>query len=162
MFVGVYKVIGIDLAAKERNPTGICILKEKVITKIVYKDEEILKTIEQEKPLVVVFDAPLSIEIPFRECERELIKRGFHPLPLSLKSMQELAIRAQKLKEKIEYVSIETFPRAVEKILNFSYEKFRKYFRTKHEYDAWLCAIVGKCYLLEKYEDLEGIILPSL
>ncbi len=154
--------MGIDLAAKNKNPTGICVLNSKLSCFTVFKDEEILDLINKYKPLIVAIDAPLNIEIPFREAERELIKRGFHVLPLSLKSMQELSLRAQKLISKIKSKVIETFPRAVERILRFNYKLFKLYFRNKHEYDAWLCAIVAKLYYYGFYENLKGIILPKI
>ena len=160
-----YIILGIDLAAKEKNPTGICYDDKKLITSILYSDEEILNLVYKINPAIIVFDSPLSIEEPYRKAERELIRRGYKPLPLNIKSMKELYNRAigliNKIREKLgEVIIIETFPRAVEKIIGFDYNKFKKYFRTKHEYDAWLCFIVGKLYLFGYYEEIYEIVLP--
>jgi len=158
--------IGIDLAAKDKNPTGIYIGDEEIIKKIVYKDEEIVMLIENFSPAIISIDSPLTFKIPYREEEMELRKLGFKPLPLSLKSMYELYKRAVRIKEKVEKIKgikiIETFPRAIEKILGFDYDYFKKYFRNKHIYDAWLCYINSKCYYFNRYIKLKNIYLPNI
>lgn len=163
----MYKILGIDLASKEKNKTGIC-YKDKILEfKIVYSNEEILEIIKNIKPNIVVIDAPLSKEkIPFRDCELELLKRGFRPMPLSIKSILELANRGIFIKNEIKKICnseiFETFPRAVEKILGFNYSKFKNYFKSKHIYDAWLCYLAGLYYYIGKYENLKGIIIPNV
>jgi len=163
----MYKILGIDLAAKDKNPTGICYYNKKLYFSIVHKDEEIYKIVEELLPEVIVIDAPLSLEkVPFRDSERELLKRGFKPMPLTIKSIRELSERAIRIKEKIEkeygIKVLETFPRAVEKILGFNFHMFKGYFKSKHIYDAWLCYLTGLFYKVGKYEDIKGIILPKI
>ncbi|RDD52656.1 DUF429 domain-containing protein [Nanoarchaeota archaeon NZ13-N] len=163
----MYRILGIDLAAKDRNPTGICYYNKGLHFLIVYRDEEIFRVIENLLPEIAVIDAPLSLEkVPFRDSERELLKRGFRPMPLTIKSIRELSERAIRIKEKIEkeygIKVLETFPRAVERILGFNFHMFKEYFRSKHIYDAWLCYLTGLFYKIGKYEDLKGIVLPKI
>lgn len=160
-------ILGIDLAAKEYNPTGICYYYKKLECKILKRDIEILDLIEILRPKIIVIDAPLSMEkFPYRDSEKELLKRGFRPMPLTIKSIRELAERAIRLKkifeEKYNSDVLETFPRAVEKILNINYNILKPFFRSKHLYDAWLCYLTGIFYKIGKYENIKGIILPKL
>jgi len=37
--------VGVDLAAKESNPTGICVLDDKIVVETVYTDREIVERI---------------------------------------------------------------------------------------------------------------------
>lgn len=56
-------ILGIDLAGKENNPTGLCLLESaKAKLKIVYPDEEILEEIKQNSPELIAIDAPLSFD----------------------------------------------------------------------------------------------------
>ena len=162
-----YCVVGIDLAGKPENPTGICVLTESgAKTRVVFKDEEILSIIKRVSPKVVAIDAPLWLppdNVPWRICEILLMQRGFRPLSLVLPSMRLLALRAKGLTKKIKEVCssteiIEVFANATEKILGLKKERGR----SKDEYDALLCALTAKYYLERKYEDLGGIIVPKL
>lgn len=148
------KVFGIDLAAKETRRTGMCILTNSVRIFSVKTNYEIISNIKSEVPDVVCIDAPLKIvNYPYRMCERILIRMGFRPLPLTMKSMKELALRAVKLKKLFNKMSIdviETFPRVVETILGIRKEHVEKYLGitiNKDEYDAYLCAKVGNLYM---------------
>lgn len=144
---------GIDLAAKEKNPTGICFLNREVEAFIVYGDEEIVRLIKEKKPIVTAMDAPLRIELPFRTCERELIKLGYRPMPLTIPSIRKLALRAIRLKRKLARITkvIETFPGAFR-------HKFKVRFRNKHMQDAYLCALVAKYYHKKKAKSIKGEI----
>ena len=56
------KILGIDLAGKQENPSGIAILdgnKLKLLT--YYTDNEIFDLIDELKPRVIIIDAPLSL-----------------------------------------------------------------------------------------------------
>ncbi len=161
-----YCVVGIDLAGKPENPTGICVLTESgAKTRVVFKDEEILAIIKRVNPKVVAIDAPLWLppdNVPWRICEVLLMQRGFRPLSLVLPSMRILALRARglakRIKEQCNAEVIEVFANATEKILGLKKERGR----SKDEYDALLCALTAKYYLDGKYEDLDGIIIPKL
>jgi hypothetical protein len=157
------KVIGIDLAGKEKNPTGFCVLTEKKTkTKVLFLDVEILEEIENERPDCIAIDAPFWLPRTgvWRPCDIKLLKRGFRPLSPVLPTMKLLTLRASKLVKtliKRNYKVIEVFPRATERILGLSKEPRKN----EHEYDALLCALTAKAYLEGNYENLDGIIIPK-
>lgn len=165
------KIVGIDLAGKEKNPTGFCVLttneKDSAEVTLVYTDEEIIRNVEIAKPTIICIDAPLSMPRKgeyFRKCDREMISRGYRVLSPRIPSMLILVERGIQLAKRLRelgYRCIEVFPRATERILGL--EKERRVNQDK--YDALLCALTGKCYLNGKYEavgDEEGIIIiPS-
>ena len=170
------KIVGIDLAAKETNPTGLAILDDSNLkTLILYTDKQILQKIFDFRPSLVGIDAPITKQKgPWRPAEKELLKRGFRPLPLNLKSMRELSRRAYRLTKKIESERIEvieTFHQAIRKILKVEKIDDLKKFKfrlsvgkSKHELDACLIAITCHLYLIEKTESLgiqEKIIIPK-
>ena len=170
IFVEV-KIVGLDLAGKEKNPTGFCLLKIEGKKRssecwILYKDEEIFIKIEEIKPKVVCIDAPFSYPQKgyFRKCDLELIKKGFRCLSPLFPGVKILVERARnlvrKIKEKDERIEvIEVFPRAAEKILGLEKEKRVN----KDKYDALLCAITGEFYLKGNFERIgdekEGLIV---
>ncbi len=63
------EILGIDLAGKPENPTGISILNVPNLEtlspdlkfKLLYKDGEILREIKKLKPDLIAIDAPLSL-----------------------------------------------------------------------------------------------------
>ena len=158
-------ILGLDLSAKENRRTGYFYLKDEPKFGILYKNEEILELIKKEKFKYVFIDAPLTYEYPYRIEEKLLYKEGFKPLPLSLKSMKELYERANYLKNKIYEIGnievFETFPRAVEKILKLKYEYFKKTFKYKDIYDAYLSFLSGLFYIKGKYKKYGELILPD-
>ena len=168
------KVIGIDLAGKDENDTGLCIFitpgKEsplgKCETKLLHSDMEVLREIESINPDCIAIDAPFWIPksgrtlVPWRRAEELLMKRGFKPISTSLPTMGMLALRAfhlvAVLRER-KFRVIEVFAQASEKILRLSKEPRKN----KDEYDALICALTAKAYLEDRYEDLDGIIIPK-
>lgn len=155
-------VIGIDLAGKDKNPTGICVLGDKTETKSLFSDEEIINEVTRIKPDLVAIDAPLSFPASgyYRQCEELLSARGFKPLSPLFPYMRILVERGMKLKaefEKIGIKVIEVFPKASESILGLNKTEHAN----EHEYDALVCALTGKSYLDGNYEDLSGIIVPK-
>lgn len=157
------KIIGIDLAGKESNPTGFFILTEKgSCAKTLYSDQEILSEVKKTGPDLIAIDAPFSLPKTgwWREGDLELKKAGFRPLSPKFPSMRILVQRTQKLLQKLKgYKVIEVFPRATEKILGTKKERGA----SPHEYDALLCALTGKYYLRGKYRVFgpEQIIVPK-
>jgi predicted nuclease with RNAse H fold len=130
---------GLDLAAVEKNPSGACILEELKCTTL-FTDGEILSFFEGME--LVGVDAPLSIEIPWRDGERSLIKEGYRPLPLSMESMKALHERAARLKKRLPLV--ETFVAPMRsKLVDYL---ARKMGWNKHERDAFLAALAVKAY----------------
>lgn len=170
------KIMGIDLAGKEENPTGICILKMngKISLHTLYGDGEILEKISQDKPSLIVVDAPLSLPKGrcclekececavgghFRQSEREIRRYG-PVLPLTFTGMKMLTMRGVGLAEamgrafKGRCQLKETHPRTVQKILGFKDLKrdLGEYFQmprdsNEHELDALLAALTGFFYL---------------
>lgn len=158
------KVVGIDLAGKPKNPTGFCVLTDNFTeTKLVYSDEDILREVEVAKPKCIAIDAPfwLPRDGVWRPGELSLLKRGFKPISPVFPTMRILAMRAGKLVRILKdrgFRTIEVFSKASEGVLGLSKEPRKN----KDEYDALLCALTAKAYLEEKYEDLDGIIIPKI
>lgn len=152
-------ILGIDLAGKENNPTGLCLLKSaKAKLKIVYSDEEILEEIKQNSPELIAIDAPLSFGN--RLCDKQLKYLGV--MPLNLPSINLLAKRAVNLVNKIgKKEIIEVFPTGTAKILKVYSKNIVEYRNNlqslinstlpaklnKHLIDAFLSALTGFLYL---------------
>lgn len=146
---------GLDLSASEEKVSGVCIMNDSVRTFSLRGDEEIVEALKDCE--VVAVDAPLTFKPPWREEEKELMKRGFRPLPLSLPSMRRLYERARKLKEKLESYGvkvIETFPGALRK-------RFKPIGKNEHERDAFLCALSALAFKRGSYEKLGELIVPK-
>ena len=147
-------VVGLDLAALSKNPTGFCLVDKEPITKLLYSDEEIINEIEKFKPSIVAIDAPLSLpkgRAKERKVEKQVRKLGIGILPPSLPAMRKLTLRAISLKKKFNsrgIIVIETFPHAVLQLNSLIAKKVTKLkFNTKHERDAYICSLVAKAYV---------------
>jgi hypothetical protein len=171
-------IVGLDLAGVESRPTGLCILKGmKAETSLVYKDEEVLKRIEESKPRIVAIDAPLSLpagresieqrtNVHLRECDKELLRRGIKFFPITLGPMRKLTSRGINLRGILENKHlrvIEVYPGGAQDILGISRkQQGLKRLRaglekvgvrglnnrmSDHELDAVTCALVGKLLL---------------
>ena len=56
------KIIGIDLAGKQDNPTGFCVLDQDQVTlKTLYPDKDIINDTKRINPSLIAIDAPLSL-----------------------------------------------------------------------------------------------------
>jgi predicted nuclease with RNAse H fold len=171
-------IVGLDLAGVESRPTGVCVLKDmRAETSLVYKDEEILKRIEESKAKIVAIDAPLSLlagrdsidqrtDVHLRECDKELLRRGIKFFPVTLGPMRKLTNRGINLRRTLEnkrFRVIEVYPGGAQDILGIS-RKQRGLGRLRaglekagivglndrmsdHELDAVTCALVGKLLL---------------
>ena len=123
------KIIGIDLAGSERRETGFCILEEdRVRTKVLKADEEIIGSTVEEKPELTAIDAPLSLpkgrcclrdDCPcrgrghLRNCDRDLIKLKIRFFPLTLGPMRSLTRRGMMMKKVLEqrgFTVVEVYP----------------------------------------------------
>lgn len=182
-----YKIIGIDLAGKPENPTGICFLNENKLNFFTcFSDNEIMDLIATNNPSLIVIDAPLSLpkgrcclssecscsEIGghFRAAEVEMRKYG-RTLPLTFRGMRMLTERAIKLANKLKenYKVIESHPRTIQKILDFkSPQDVKKYYSipsniSEHELDAALLVLNGLFYIEGRFMEFgdigEGIII---
>jgi len=189
-------IVGLDLAGVESRPSGFCILDEfKIETFLSYTDKEIIQKIEELKPKVIAIDAPLSLppgrksieernDVHFRECDRELLKRGIKFFPITLGPMRKLTERGIKLKKILKnkgFKVIESYPGGAQDVLKIPRKqrgldglrkgleklgiKGLKSGMTDHELDAVTCAYVGKLFLEGKSETLgvieDGIIMPK-
>jgi predicted nuclease with RNAse H fold len=171
-------IVGLDLAGVESRPTGFCILKDmKAETSLIYKDEEMLKRIEESKPKIVAIDAPLSLpagresieqrtNVHLRECDKELLRRGIRFFPVTLGPMRKLTSRGMNLRRAIEdrhFRVIEVYPGGAQDVLGIprkqkGLERLRAGLEragvrglnnrmSDHELDAVTCAFVGKLLL---------------
>ncbi|MEM1540192.1 MAG: DUF429 domain-containing protein [Candidatus Bathyarchaeia archaeon] len=162
-------IIGIDLAGKEKNPTGLAVLKhKKVETCLVYTDEEILNKLCNAKPSIVAIDAPLKLPKKgfLRKADSELIKKGYRVFPPGLPAMKTLtmrAIRLNRLITKSGVKTIEVHPTSTRKALNMptkDWENIQEIFKklglsgtveervlTPHELDAITAAFTAYLYL---------------
>lgn len=183
------KIVGIDLAGKEENPSGICILQRgKLVLKTLYTNANILKAINLINPSVIAIDAPLSLPKGrcclekdcacavgghLRQAERDIRPYG-RVLPLTFRGMKMLTLRGIALAEELikNYRVIETHPRTSQKMLGLKdphdLSRFYKLPRdaTEHELDAALAAVTGFLYLKDCYLELgdpeEGtIVIPA-
>jgi len=125
--------LGIDLAASERGPSGVCLLKglEAGPVLILRSDDEILRFASGFHPSIVAIDAPLSLprgrrfpddrEGPhFRECDLALRKLGIKFFPVTLGAMRKLTARGIHLKEELcrsGFEVIEVYPGGAQDIL---------------------------------------------
>lgn len=176
------KAVGIDLAGKEDNSTGIAILENHDIrTDILYSDNEITEMCKSEDPKIVAMDAPLSFpeEGGLREADSELINRGHRVLPPALGGMESLTRRGIRLSKRLDergFEVIEIHPRTSGRILfgsgsrddwisKLEDEGWRPDSKpTEHEIDSVLAAITGLLYLEGKTEKVgksgKEIIIP--
>jgi predicted nuclease with RNAse H fold len=176
-------IIGLDLAGVESRPTGLCILKHMTTkTSLVYIDEEILKTIEENKPKIIAIDAPLSLPpgrtsieertgVHLRECDKELLRREIKFFPITLGPMRKLTNRGINLRRTLEnkhFKVIEVYPGGAQDVLKIprkqqGLEKLKEGLKnldlnglnskmSDHELDAVTCAFVGKLFLDGKSE----------
>ncbi|MGB9936525.1 MAG: DUF429 domain-containing protein [Methanobacterium sp.] len=183
--------MGIDLAGKPKNPTGICFLDHnKLYFKTLFSDNQILEFIAENNPSLIVIDAPLSLpsgrcclsnkcgcsEVGghFRAAEIEMRKYG-RTLPLTFRGMRALTERGIEIADKLKesYEVIESHPRTIQKVLGLKNpESIVKYYKipnnvNEHELDAALLVLNGIFYLkgnfIEFGDEEEGIIiLPKL
>ncbi len=149
----------------------------KTETCLVYKDEEILKRVEESEPKIVAIDAPLSLpsgresieqrtNVHLRECDKELLRRGIKFFPITLGPMRKLTSRGINLRRTLENKHIrvmEVYPGGAQDILGIP-RKQQGLARLRaglekagvrglnnrmsdHELDAVTCALVGKLWL---------------
>lgn len=133
-------VLGIDLAASPRRPTGICLLSgPNAELRLAFSDEDIAAAAPDVR--LISIDAPLSLPEGrcclrsdctcargphSRRCEREIRKLGIRILPLTLGPMRALTRRGIALKRRFEDKGlkvIETFPLGAQAIWNLPGKK---------------------------------------
>lgn len=169
------KVVGIDLAGKQKNPTFICILfGKKTQFKIAYSDEEILNISRVVNPDIIAIDAPIMNGEPRIRTADRLLKK-YKAFPPTLSGMKCLTKRGSKLALRFtsQFKVIEVFPTATAKILGKYGKDFRETaanfdikVKNKDELDAYLCCLTGKMFLegntIAVGDDEGKIIVPKL
>jgi uncharacterized protein len=190
-----FVVVGIDLAGSPRRPTGMCLLRGLgAHTHVAFSDEDILNTVHHAQPDLVPIDAPLSLPKGrrtihdrsgehFRDCDRELLRRGIRFFPITLGPMRMLTERGLALQAKISamgYRVIECYPGAAQDVWGLPRQhRNRKALVaglkklgvrgltkaiTSDELDAATAALVGRWVLLGRGEMLggaDGIVIPE-
>jgi len=167
-------IIGIDLAGKEENPTGLAILRNKTVeTCLIYTNKEILGKVVQTNPKIVAIDAPLKLPKSgiFRNADKILIKKGYRVFPPGLPAMKKLTLRAIELNKLITERSIQTIevhPTSTRKALGMPTKDWKtiqnilkcmglegsldQYTLTPHEIDAITAALTGYLHIEELTE----------
>lgn len=157
------KILGIDLAGKTTNPTGICLLNNDTLDfKTVFSDEQILEILSIFKPDIIAIDAPIMSGKPRNRKADKLLKK-YKALSPSMPTMKSLTIRGSKLATKLvsQFKVIEVFPTATAKILRIYSKNYRKIVskleinvKNKHELDAYLCCLTAKMFLEGKTNEI--------
>jgi predicted nuclease with RNAse H fold len=149
----------------------------KAETSLVYSDAEVLERIEESEPEIVAIDAPLSLpagresieqrtNVHFRECDKELLRRGIKFFPVTLGPMRKLTnrgIRLRRILESKRFGVIEVYPGGAQDVLGIprkqrGLDKLRAGLKkagvkglgsrmSDHELDAVTCALIGKLHL---------------
>lgn len=136
------RVVGIDLRATEKRPTGWALLSSATTeTRLLKSDEEIILETLRQNPHIISIDSPLGIPAGrcctrdscqcrdkgiLRECERTLWRRGVRVFPCLLPSMQKLTARGIRLARafrKRGYTVIESYPGAAQDIMRIPRKK---------------------------------------
>ncbi|MCX8150911.1 MAG: DUF429 domain-containing protein [Candidatus Bathyarchaeota archaeon] len=163
------RLIGLDLAGKSKNPSGIAILEGRNLkARLVYTDTEILEVIEKNKPELIAIDAPLNTPLQgfSRKADRDMIKNGYRVLPPKLTFMNTLTSRAVKLNKRIKekhYRTIEVHPTSSRKALQIALKDWKSIQETlkalglqgelqtrrliTHELDAATAALTARLHI---------------
>ncbi|MEM1564247.1 MAG: DUF429 domain-containing protein [Candidatus Bathyarchaeia archaeon] len=181
-------IIGIDLAGKEKNPTGLAVWQNRTVkTCLIYTDKEILKKLTCINPKIVAIDAPLKLPKNgiFRKADKELIKKGYRVFPPGLPAMKKLTLRAVKLHKLITEAGIKTIevhPTSTRKALGMPTKDWKKiqsilkqiglsgtlnkHPLTPHEIDAVTAALTGYLHIKGLTESIgdheEGYIVVPI
>jgi hypothetical protein len=181
-------IIGIDLVGKPENPTGWATWENKTVkTSLLYKDNQILEAIAQNKPEIIAVDAPFSLPKSgiLRKADTKMIKNGYRVFPPTLPAMKILTMRAMKLNRLIAekgFKTIEVHPTSTCKALSIPPKDWGKVQTvltqiglkgdlkvrtlTPHEIDAVISVLTAYLYMRKQTKALgdeeEGyIIIPK-
>lgn len=178
------KIVGIDLAGRAKNPSGIAVLAGRTFkTELLHTDEQLIEICTRERPKVVAIDAPLSIPSrgSLRVADRSLIERGLRVFPPTFAGMRSLTQRGIRLAKQLRkrFEVIEIHPRTSGLVL-FGRSDRRVWIErlrrrgwkisselSAHEIDAVVAALTGYLYVRRKTEAVgektEGTIaVPSI
>lgn len=178
-------VMGIDLAGKPKNPTGLAVLDGRSVKiGLLHTNKQILESITNNEPSLIAIDAPFSLPQRgiLRKADVAMIKNGYRVFPPSLPAMKKLTLRAIKLNKLIEEKgvrTIEVHPTSACKALGMPLKEWKKiqniliqiglkgdlegYALTSHEIDAVIAALTAHLYTKGETEALgdekEGFII---
>ncbi|MEM2099466.1 MAG: DUF429 domain-containing protein [Candidatus Bathyarchaeia archaeon] len=178
-------IIGIDLAGKPKNPTGVALWRQKIIkAHLAYADDDLLTCVKNFKPLIVAIDAPLKLPKIgiLRKADREMIERGYRVFPPILPAMKALTLRAIRLNERIRkegFKTLEVHPTSTRKALGMPSKDWGKIqtilkgiglkgeiqmrVLTPHEIDAVTAALTAYLHIKGQTEEIgdeeEGFII---
>ncbi len=169
-------IAGIDLAVAK--PSTVAMLLDCIEIRYM-KFNDLAPKLSHAK--LVAVDAPLSLPSKgaFRDFEKDLLRRGYKLLPLTLISMKKLALEGIELKRALEergVIVLETHPTSVRKALGLSNDDVIEVMKrwgfckrppkNQDEIDALTCLLVALLYMEGKTEEYKGkegsMILPSL
>ncbi len=168
-------ITGVDLAAIQKNITGICILSREASLHGVRTDEELIREITAAGPEIIAIDAPLTLPRGrccfakecdcrnqggnLRRADRELISSGYRVFPPGFSWMKDLTMRGVKVRKLLEkkFRVIEVHPRTSLLALGWDEADVYRYLKQKgyrnlkprneHEYDAIVCAVTALLHL---------------
>lgn len=116
---------GLDLAASEKNPSGLAFLKQVqgkptfVKSSLLHSDQEIIDVIREQRPSIVAIDAPLTKgKEAYRQAEKKLIKLGLKLFPPTF--LSQLTNRAIKLDKELKiekFTTLEVHPKSSLRLL---------------------------------------------
>jgi len=163
------KIVGVDLAATQTNPTGWALWKKKTVsTRLVCRDDEILTLTQKHAPTLVAIDAPLSLPKGkgMRETDKAMHRMGYPVLPPLFPAMKKLTLRAMTLAQQIRKLGlsvIEIHPSSTRKALQMPAKDWiaiqatlvqmgmkgdlKRRALTPHELDATIAALTAHLYL---------------
>ncbi len=142
--VNELSILGVDLAGRSENDTGICILEDgfQAWCRRVHSDAQIIDVVLSSKPDVVAIDAPLTFPLDrcclepgcdcrkkglnIREAERELRRMGIRVFPCTFGGMRSLTTRGVLLRLQLESMDqqvIEVYPGATQDLLGIPRKK---------------------------------------
>ncbi len=179
-------IVGVDLAGKDHNPSGVAILNEKKVScYTVNTDNEIIGLISKVTPDLIALDAPLGypMEGGYREADYEL--REFRKFPITSAGMKYLVDRGINIANRLKnmgFTVVEVFPEATKSMLGFPidtletqkklvsvgfYGDVNNRILRKDEIDALFAAITGQLHLKRLTKKLgnmrEGqIVVPKV
>lgn len=190
-FYSKKKIAGVDLSAKEKRKTAVCLLQEnKARFFLLFKDREIISLLKKEKPDLVLIDACLSKPKKgeaLRECDKKLLLMKIRFFPCLIPSMKKLTERGIRLAKKLKREKMkvfETYPGAIQDLLSLprkkkGREKLQKALSslgiegeikerklTHDELDALTCALCGVFYFKKRFmflgRETPRFILPKI
>jgi len=164
-------VSGLDLAGSPKRCSGyvsIDIDYRKTLDMLcLYSDNEIVKQIDIDRPVVLAIDAPIIEKPIVRDVDRKAISQGYRVLPPTLRGMAILTQRAWNLYNIVRNLGIEvieTHPKSalkssgfrsvIELVDSLGIEVDRNSISNKDIADALICSIVAYCYYTRECIDV--------